>query len=180
MWNEETDLVLQDYFGCTNWDVFRTAAMREDTVDLYEHASAVTSYISTCIESVITIKHLRTNPNQKPLINCDVRAKLRARSSSFDSGTAEDDKKAICDLCRVIREAKKQYKQKLEGYYSTSDSQRTWEGLQHITDHRQRSSTVTSSQATLPDELNEFYARFDAQNPDQQRMLDAGGRMESV
>lgn len=129
VWNEETDLVLQDCFDCTNWDVFRTAAVREDTVDLDEYASAVTSYISTCIESVTTIKYLRTYPNQKPWINCDVRAKLRARSSAFVSGTAEDYKKARYDLSRAIREAKKQYRQKLEGYYSTSDPRRMWEGL---------------------------------------------------
>lgn len=35
VWNEETELVLQDCFDCTNWDVFRTADLREDcTVDL--------------------------------------------------------------------------------------------------------------------------------------------------
>lgn len=26
VWNEETDLVIQDCFSYTNWDVFRTAA----------------------------------------------------------------------------------------------------------------------------------------------------------
>lgn len=95
VWNGETDLVLQDCFSCTNWDVFRMAAGREDcTVDLDEYASAVTAYISTCIETVATTKHYRKYTNQKPWINCDVRAKLRARSSAFVMGTAEDYKKA--------------------------------------------------------------------------------------
>lgn len=30
VWNEETDLVLQDCFNSTDWDVFKTAAVRED------------------------------------------------------------------------------------------------------------------------------------------------------
>lgn len=68
---------LQDCFSCTNWDVFRTAAGREDcTVDLDEYASVVTS---TWIETVTTTTPYRKYPNQKPWINCDVRAKLRAR-----------------------------------------------------------------------------------------------------
>ena len=39
-----------------------------------------------------------------------------------------------------------------------------WQGLQHITDYQQRSRGVTTSQSTLPDELNEFYALFDDLN----------------
>ncbi|KAK0135720.1 hypothetical protein N1851_028397 [Merluccius polli] len=51
VWNEESDLVLQDCFNSTDWDVFKTAAVREDgTVDLEEYASVVTGYISTCIQ----------------------------------------------------------------------------------------------------------------------------------
>ncbi|KAL6481971.1 hypothetical protein MHYP_G00100510 [Metynnis hypsauchen] len=43
VWNEETDLVLQDCFDNTDWDVFRTAAVREDcTVDLEDYASGAT------------------------------------------------------------------------------------------------------------------------------------------
>ncbi|XP_054631629.1 uncharacterized protein LOC129181035 [Dunckerocampus dactyliophorus] len=179
--NEETDQVLQDCFGCTNWDVFKTAAGREDcTVDLDEYASAVTGYISTCIETVTTTKYYRKYPNQKQWMNCDVRAKLRARSTAFVMGTADDYKKARYDLRRSIREAKSQYRQKLEGYYSTSDPRRMWAGLQHITDYRQQSSVPTSSQTTLPDELNEFYARFDSQTPDEQRgWLDLGSTQDS-
>lgn len=41
---------------------------------------------------------------------------------------------------------------------------RMWQGLQHITDYRQRSREVTTNQSTLPDELNKFYARFDTLN----------------
>ena len=39
-----------------------------------------------------------------------------------------------------------------------------WQGLQHITDYQQRSRGVTTSQSKLPDDLNEFNARFDDLN----------------
>ena len=85
--------------------------MREDsTVDLEEYASGVTGYISTCIETVTTTKHYRKYPNQKPWINCDLRAKLRARLSAFVMGTTEDYKKTRYDPRRAIREGKRQYR----------------------------------------------------------------------
>ena len=60
---------------------------------------------------------------------------------------------------------------KLERFYSTTDSRRMWQGLQHITDYQQGSRGATTSQPSLPDELNEFYARFEALNTNQQRGL---------
>ncbi|KAI4883718.1 hypothetical protein NFI96_007205 [Prochilodus magdalenae] len=180
VWTEETDLVLQDCFDTTDWEVFRTAAVGEDcTVDLEDYASGVTSYISTCIETIVPTKRCRTYPNQKPWINCDVRSMLRARSTAFLSGNAEDYKRARYDLRRSIRQAKRQYRVKLEGCYTSADSRRMWQGLRHITDYQQRSREVTTSHTTLPDELNEFYARFEALNPDTQRGVMAEGSTQN-
>ncbi|KAI4883889.1 hypothetical protein NFI96_010254 [Prochilodus magdalenae] len=180
VWTEETDLVLQDCFDTTDWEVFRTAAVGEDcTVDLEDYAYGVTSYISTCIETIVPTKRCRTYPNQKPWINCDVRSMLRARSTAFLSGNAEDYKRARYDLRRSIRQAKRQYRVKLEGCYTSADSRRMWQGLRHITDYQQRSREVTTSHTTLPDQLNEFYARFEALNPDRQRGVMAEGSTQN-
>ena len=114
------------------------------------------------------IKHTKkpnqTNPNQKPWISCDLRSVLRARSTTFASGDAEGYKKARHGLRRSIWEAKREYRVKLEGYYTSVDPQRMWPGLKHITDYQQRSREVTTRQSALPDELNEFYTGFDALN----------------
>ena len=91
----------------------------------------------------------------------EVRSMLHARSSAFVSGNAEDYKRARYDLRRSIKEAKRQYRLKLKGYYSTADSRRMRQGLPLITDYQQRSRGATTSQATLPDELNEFCACFE-------------------
>ncbi|KAI4881127.1 hypothetical protein NFI96_017869, partial [Prochilodus magdalenae] len=169
-----------DCFDTTDWEVFRTAAVGEDcTVDLEDYASGVTSYISTCIETIVPTKRCRTYPNQKPWINCDVRSMLRARSTAFLSGNAEDYKRARYDLRRSIRQAKRQYRVKLEGCYTSADSRRMWQGLRHITDYQQRSREVTTSHTTLPDQLNEFYARFEALNPDRQRGVMAEGSTQN-
>ncbi|KAI4893859.1 hypothetical protein NFI96_005053 [Prochilodus magdalenae] len=158
----------------------QTAAVREDcTVDLDDYASGVTRYISTCIETIVPTKRCRTYPNQKPWINCDVQSMLRARSAAFLSGNAEDNKRARYDLRRSIRQAKRQYRVKLEGCYTSADSRHMWQGLRHITDYQQRSREVTTSHTTLPEELNEFYARFEALNPDRQRGVMAEGSTQN-
>ncbi|KAK3540847.1 hypothetical protein QTP86_002349 [Hemibagrus guttatus] len=68
----------------------------------------------------------------------------------------------------MFRKAKRDYSLRLEGYYTTADSWHMWQGLQHITEYRQRSQGDITPKITLPDELNEFYARFEAPNTGQQ------------
>ncbi|KAK3561746.1 hypothetical protein QTP86_013312 [Hemibagrus guttatus] len=161
--------MLQDCFESTNWAVFKTAALREDsTVDLEEYAAAVTGYISTCTENIIPTKYCKFYPNDKPWINCEVRAMLRARSTAFVSEDIGEYKKARYKLCKSIRKAKKDYSLRLEGYYTIADSWHMWQGLQHITEYWQRSQGDITPKITLPDELNEFYARFEAPNTGQQ------------
>ncbi|KAI4897628.1 hypothetical protein NFI96_030833 [Prochilodus magdalenae] len=94
-------------------------------------------------------------------------------------GNAEDYKRARYDLRRSIRQAKRQYRVKLEGCYTSADSWCMWQGLRHITDYQQRSREVTTSHTTLPDELNEFNARFETLNPDRQRGVMAEGSTQN-
>ena len=142
------------------------AAGREDcTVDLDEYASAVTAYISTCIETVATTKHYRKYTNQKPWINCDVRAKLRARSSAFVMGTAEDYKKARYEpLERPKDSADRRWRATIPP--QTLDACAVCCALWCSAHHRVSAEEQCSH--IQPDELNEFYARFEAQHPDQQ------------
>ena len=39
-----------------------------------------------------------------------------------------------------------------------------WGGLRHITEYKKRNSNDARPAASLPDELNTFYARFEATN----------------
>jgi hypothetical protein len=55
---------------------------------------------------------------------------------------------------------------KIELYYTSSDTRRMWQGLQTITDYKGKHSRELSSDTSLPDELNNFYARFEACNTD--------------
>ena len=63
-------------------------------------------------------------------------------------------------LRRTIIQAKRQYRTKIESYYTGSDARRLWQGLQTITDYKEKLSRELPSDASLPDGLNAFYARF--------------------
>ena len=53
---------------------------------------------------------------------------------------------------------------KIESYYTGSNARRIWHGLQTITDYKGKHSRELPSDTSLPDELNNFYARFEASN----------------
>ena len=53
---------------------------------------------------------------------------------------------------------------KIESYYTGSDARRLWQDLQTITDYKGKHIHELLSDTSLPDELNDFYARFEARN----------------
>ncbi|KAK3528504.1 hypothetical protein QTP70_000580 [Hemibagrus guttatus] len=85
-WPEGAISALQDYFECTDWDMFREAATNGDTTDLEEYMSSVTSYISKCINDVTVSKSITTHSNQKPWMTAKVYVLLKSRDSAFRTG----------------------------------------------------------------------------------------------
>ncbi len=118
----------------------------------------------TCIEDVIPTKIIRIYPNQKPWINSDVRSALSARTSAFKSGNTDDRKQASYDLRRSIKAAKRQYKNKVEEQFNNNNPRSMWQGINNITGFKGNKPATANIAASLPDELNTFYARFEAHN----------------
>jgi hypothetical protein len=58
----------------------------------------------------------------------------------------------------------RQYKTKIESYYTGSDTCLMCQGLQTITDYKGKHNRELPSETSLPDKLNHFYARFEASN----------------
>ncbi|KAK2905565.1 hypothetical protein Q8A73_009508 [Channa argus] len=161
LWTPETETTLQDCFALTDWDVFKAAATLEDSSNsVQDYAEYVTGYISTCVDNIVPTIQISKFPNQKPWINSQVRHMLRARSLAFRSGNETEYKAAKYGLRKAITAAKRQ----LDSFYSTTDSGRMWQGLQHITDYRTNTTNITTSTDSLPDDLNTFYTRFEGRS----------------
>ena len=84
--------------------------------------------------------------------------------SAFRSGDAQDYRLAKAELKRGIKRAKHCHKLKIEEHFNTSDPRRMWQELQTITDFKPTRASPPSTDPSLPDELNYFYARFDRVN----------------
>jgi len=66
-------------------------------------------------------------------------------------------------LRRLSEERKHSTEINLKKQFSTSNSHAVWQGLQHITQYKQK-PTPENNDPTLPDQLNHFYSRFDREN----------------
>ncbi len=159
-WSDQSDAILQDCFNHVDWDMFRAAS--DDDIEAY--SDTVTCFIRKCIDDVVPTKTIRIYPNQKPWINSDVRSALSARTSAFKSGNSDDRKQASYDLRRSIKAAKRTYKNNVEEHFNNNNPRSMWQGINNITGFKGNKPATVNIAASLPDELNTFYARFEADN----------------
>jgi hypothetical protein len=139
---------------------------RDFSDDIEEYTTSVTGFSNKCIEDVVPTVTVRTYPNQKPWITGNIRTELKDRAAAFKvrDSNPEAYKKSRHALRRTIKQAKRQYRAKVESYHTGSDTRQMWQGLQTITDYKGKHSRKLPSDMSLPDELNYFYARFETSN----------------
>ena len=70
-------------------------------------------------------------------------------------------KQCSYSLRKAIKQAKRQYRDKVESQFNVSDTRGMCQGLQSITDYKKKSSPVTDQDVLLPGRLNNFFARFE-------------------
>jgi len=128
------------------------------------HTDTVICYIGKCIDDVVLKISVRTFPNQKPWINGEVRGKLKARTIAPRAGDLEEYRKSRYELRRAISRAKRQYKDKVESDFKGCNTRNMWAGLRTMTDYKGAAGGAAglSACASLPDELNCFFARFES------------------
>ncbi len=153
-WSDRSDAMLQDCFDHVDWDMFRAASDN----DIEAYSDSVTCFIRKCIEDVVPTKTIRIYPNQ----NSDVRSALSARTFAFKSGNTDDRKQASYDLRKSIKAAKRQYKNKVEEQFNNNNARSMWQDINNITGFKGNKPATVKIAISLPDELNNFYARFEA------------------
>jgi hypothetical protein len=158
LWTNEAVGRLQGCYESTDWSVFRDAASSID-----EHSDAVMSYIRFCEDLVIPTKTVKIFGNSKPWFTRAVKDKLKEKEAAYKSGDDVAFRRAKYAVDKEIRRAKLEYRNKLEDQFSSGNTREAWQGLQSITDYKVKAPS-TSDDPSLPDQLNDFYARFDRQN----------------
>ena len=66
----------------------------------------------------------------------------------------------------IMYEQQLTLRRKLDNQFQEQDSRRLWQGLQAITSYKGGMTFDDNSDPNLPDNLNDFYARFDKANTD--------------
>ncbi len=94
---------------------------------------------------------------------------IRARDMAPSSRDPEAYSRARTALRKGITTAKQQHRRRIEACFNNSTNPRqVWEGIRAITDYKSKTTaTSPSADATLAEDLNLFYARFDRENTDQ-------------
>ena len=70
-------------------------------------------------------------------------------------------KQCSYSLHKAIKQAKRQYRDKVESQFDGSDTKSMWQSLQSITDYKKKTSPVTDQDVLLQDRLNTFFAHFE-------------------
>ncbi|KAK1800731.1 hypothetical protein P4O66_005923 [Electrophorus voltai] len=93
-----------------------------------------------------------------------VREALNSHTAAYNAGiiSGNMDESAAYGVRRVVREAKRRYGKKLETQFQQSGSRSLSQGLWMITDYRTPPSGLMSADESLANELNAFFARFEA------------------
>ena len=93
-----------------------------------DSSNGIEEYITSVTVPTVTV---RTYRNQKPWITVNIHTELKARAATFreQDTNPEDYKKSRNALRRTIKQAKRQYRTKIESYYTGSDARQMWQGL---------------------------------------------------
>ncbi|TKS65504.1 RNA-directed DNA polymerase from mobile element jockey [Collichthys lucidus] len=158
IWPEGASQQLQDCFATTNWEVF-------EHQDLELFTDSVLCYIKNCIDTVTVVKHSRVYPNQKPWMTREVKKLPRERNTAFRSGNRDLYSTARANLKRGIKEAKADYRRRIENHLDSNNSRQVWRGVQQLTNYKTNRGAAKGDLA-LAEELNVFFARFEVTAPD--------------
>ena len=102
----------------------------------------------------------------KPWFDKSIRSKVKAKDIAFKDKSSIPGAylQAKADLRKSICQAKVRYCRKLEDCIDSNNARDMWSGVQAIKNYKRAKPSIDTSDNTLPDQLNHFYARFDRDN----------------
>eukprot|EP00061_Rhincodon_typus_P012085 g37570.t1 len=146
-------------WGClesVDWTIFKYSVENLD-----EYATTVTDFINKCVEHCVPKKSIRVFPSQKPRMNQEIHSFLKIRRAAFKSDDPHLYRRSRYDLRKAIRDAKRQYRTKLEAQTNETASRPLWQALNSITEYKMKQNKIADKDTALPDALNAFYAQFE-------------------
>ena len=113
------------------------------------------------VDSCIEEKTIVLYPNNKPWMNRDVKKHLKEKHLAYISGDRERLRSAQFSLKNAVKTAKTEYENKIEKIFKEGDAKNAWKGIKRMSGLEERSGNEEKPESYV-EELNEFYAIFDA------------------
>ena len=152
-WTPGADEALRDCFESTDWNVLQNG-------DLEEATHCMTDYLNFCMDVVVPTRTVRCFPNNKPWITSNVKALLNRKKMAFKEGNQAELRQVQGELKVRLKEAKEDYRKKVEQKLQENNMKEVWDGMKTITGLRKSSSSVEGD-LDRANQLNQFYNRFD-------------------
>ncbi len=160
-WSSHSEAMLQSALDDVDWDMFRASSS-----DVSEFTEVAVSFVNTLTEQATETITVRTFPNQKPWVDRSIRDAVNKRTAAYNeallSGNMREYKASCYALRRAVSAAKHRYKERIESHFQLNDSRRMWQGLRTICAFGNKSSAEVRADASLAEELNTFYGRFES------------------
>lgn len=92
----------------------------------------VSSYITFCVDSLITSRNAVTYPNNKPWVTKELKSVINKKKRVFYTGDYLEKNDISREVRNEIRKAKMQHREKIEKQYSSSDLRAVWQGIKRL------------------------------------------------
>ena len=129
----------------------------------------MTEYVKFCESVCVKTKEVKCFPNNKPWVTKDIKHAINEKNIAFASKDHDKMTDAQKNLERKIKEGKENYKNKISQSFQSNNMKDVWHKMKTVIgcDKTKTQMTIDDGQ-TYADELNDFYARFDADStPDE-------------
>jgi len=141
---------------------------RSSSSDIIDFTDVVTRFIATLADTIVPTVKVRSFVNQKPWVDGSIRHALNTCTAAYNSSLVSrhmDEYKALSyGLQRAVKDTKRRYRDRVEMQMEQRDTRHIWQGLRTIRDYRGRTPSTVSAEASPVDDLNSFYAQFEASN----------------
>lgn len=135
------------------------------STDLKEFMDVSISFVSMLREDTTHTVTERTSSNQNLSVDYIIWATVNVRTAAYNArlvlGNMTEYKAACYTLWCAVKTTKLWYRGQVESDFQLNNSRHLWQGLRTISTFRGKSSIVRSD-STMADELNTFYACFEA------------------
>lgn len=148
---------LQACLECTDW-----TSLIDSGADVNVNTDIFNSYFNFCLDMLIPTIDMKIYPNNKPWINRELISMLNEKRRIRQSGNSDQKKELQKRIDKKITDAKKEYKEKIEGLFRTNKSKDAWKGLKTLCGYNKKQITPEPDDvATYVNDVNTFFARFE-------------------